>query len=280
MEQINPKSNYLLVIFTFLVWFNNFAQVDLVYTDIKVAIKNPDSVYQLNLSEKNIKRQIKQIERFKNLEYLDLSFCNIDEFPDEITNCVNLKYLNLSSNSIVHLSENISKLKRLENLIIGYNNLETLPSSIGQCTLIKEIDMSGNYQIKYLPNQLRDLDSLEFLTCFVSKDDFINIICHLTSIRELKIYSNSTDLICEIGRMNNLTSFSLHLLHSEFEPFYCSLVDMKNLEVFHVQQLDCCWPYIDVSTELFNSMKDLLPNGCTISGFRKGLEIKSDIKLR
>lgn len=88
-----------------------------------------------------------------------------------------------------------------------------------------------------IPPQLVNLKSLEVLKCNVSKHEFDSIICKLTNLIELKIYSDSLDFICKLDDLKNLKSFYIVLYEERFVSFECSI---KNLKNFGIAPFNCC----------------------------------------
>jgi len=166
-------------------------------------------------------------------------------------------------------------------LNLAYNKINEIPETIEKCSRLRILDLSSNYQLKNIPPQLNLLNSLEYLSCKASKNEFTNIVCGISSLKELVIYSSSSDLICDLIKLKELKSFKLILIETEFTPFECSLNELAYLNKMSIEKLDCCWPYIEIPEEIENSIKSLLPAGCELLGFiRQNTEIKSDIELR
>jgi Leucine-rich repeat (LRR) protein len=84
------KFNRIIKISIFAICFvfynNAIAQViDKEYTSLEEALKNPDQVTRLNLSDQNIEQSFKDLAKFKNLKYLSLRHTNLKDIPFEIT---------------------------------------------------------------------------------------------------------------------------------------------------------------------------------------------------
>lgn len=271
----------LIQAIVFFLGFNAFAQKDLTYTNFKTARKNASKVYRLSLAGEKVENHLKHFHEFDSLEYLELSFCELDEYPKQILACKRLKYIDLSQNTITLLPENISDLADLEVLKMDENRLISIPESIGKCQKLKHLSLLGNTDLDSIPQQLSQLSSLEYLSCKVSKHEFTSIICTLANLKELVVYSNASDIVCDLVPLRELQRFTLILMQSTFIPFQCSLSELKNLKELTVNNLNCCWPYIEVSLEVENSMKVLLPEQCALKGFHKGGEvIESELNLR
>lgn len=92
-----------------------------VYTNLEVAIENPEKVY-----------------------YLDLSHQGLTEFPKELLQMKNLLVLDLSGNYISDLPKDLSKIQNLEELYLSYNLFPVFPQALFQLNNLKILEMSGN----------------------------------------------------------------------------------------------------------------------------------------
>ncbi len=68
------------------------------YTNIEEALKEPEKVFRLNLSDQTLKLDPVVWLKFENLEYLSLKNDHLKEIPREITSLSHLKTLELSGN--------------------------------------------------------------------------------------------------------------------------------------------------------------------------------------
>lgn len=127
------------------------AQDELLYTkkynSIEKAVENPDSVFQLDLSRRDLsilptelidlpKLQVlmldfnnlktlnpRVLENLSLLQILFLEFNKIEQFPTEIGVLVHLKHLNIEGNPIDNLPESFFQLDSLEGITAGYTNI-------------------------------------------------------------------------------------------------------------------------------------------------------------
>ena len=68
------------------------------YTNWEQAVKEPEKVYRLNLSNQSLHLDSPLWSKFKNLEYLNLSNDHLKTLPKGITNLKKLKVLEISGN--------------------------------------------------------------------------------------------------------------------------------------------------------------------------------------
>lgn len=120
-----------------------FAQEGLWYKDMRHALTNPDSVFQLQLKGKGLYAFPSELSQFPNLQKLDLSQNKIDRFPDFLNHLINLTFLDLSRNKIASIPTSISQLIFLEHLDLWYNDIDALPYQISELSHLNYLDIRG-----------------------------------------------------------------------------------------------------------------------------------------
>lgn len=132
------------------------------FTSLQEAVKNPDAVIKLVLRKQHLKSFPKEILKFKNLQYLDISKNSIKELPDSIYLLSNLQYFSCSKTGLQHLPKEIGKLNNLVYLNFNQNDLESLPPQIGNLEKLEMLDLWSNNFETY-PSSLSGLKSLKVL---------------------------------------------------------------------------------------------------------------------
>lgn len=159
----------------------------------------------------------------KKVEALKIVNKKLTEIPDILFELKDLKKLDLSENPISKIPPDIKKLTKLETLILKECKLTNLPDEIGELTQLQELDISSNSMMEYngqlklgewvgklknlkvlccdynlcfpFPDSIRQLKNLEELSLYQCSDgkevDFPEVITQLTSLKKLKIGSNS-----------------------------------------------------------------------------------------
>lgn len=89
----------------------------------------------------------KNAKYLTNLEYINLSNCNLMFIPIEIEELKNLKKLNISSNALFFLPEHFSRLSNLEYLDVSNNNLVWIPNSFVQLQNLNILKLKGGGSI-------------------------------------------------------------------------------------------------------------------------------------
>jgi len=158
------------------------------FLSIDEALKNPENVFRLNLSNQNIQFSDSIWSKFTNLQYLSLKNDHLKKIPEGIGNLKNLKVLDLSGNDfkvlpttfigLLNLQElylndekyfqfdkNIpilSKLPNLKSLHLENDGLKKLPKNISQLKNLESLYINNN-QFKQIPLEIKGLENLKFL---------------------------------------------------------------------------------------------------------------------
>ena len=116
--------NFKYIVFSLLLisGISAFAQPEYkvkgrIFTSIKKAMLEPDSVVRLKLKRKGYK-----------------------EIPSEIFYFKNLKELDLGGNKIKNIDPKIGQLSKLEILKLNRNQIELIPTSISKLDSLKYLD--------------------------------------------------------------------------------------------------------------------------------------------
>lgn len=132
------------------------------FINLQEALKNPDAVIKLVLRKQHLKSFPKDILKFKNLQYLDISKNDISDLPDSIGTLINLQYLACSKTGLKHLPKELGKLVNLKYINFNQNDLESLPPQIGNLDKLEVLDLWSNNFDEY-PSTLTGLKALKIL---------------------------------------------------------------------------------------------------------------------
>lgn len=156
------------------------------YTSLEEALKNPDKVYNLNLSNQNVTIPKEAWTKFIRLEILSFKNDHLKEIPQEIGELKNLKVLDLSGNDFTSLPKSFSKLNRLEELYLNDDkflqfdkNTKTL--NLPQSLRILHLENDNLYN---LPKEVYELKKLESL--FLNDNKFIEVPKDMDGLKNLK----------------------------------------------------------------------------------------------
>jgi Leucine-rich repeat (LRR) protein len=140
----------MAIVFT-LTTISGFSQNNKKFKSLDEAFVMPDSVFILDLSFANLKELPKEINRFKNLEELDISGNQISILPSELFGLENLKFLRLGfqscdgyvGNPITVLTEEILNLKKLTRLDLTGCSIELLPEFLFKLENLNGLNIAG-----------------------------------------------------------------------------------------------------------------------------------------
>ena len=132
------------------------------YTDLDSALKNPDKVYKLILRKKKYKTFPKEIARFKNLQYLDISKNNIEEIPSEAVNLDKMQYFYCSRCKLKSLPNFINKWNHLKYINVNQNEIENIPESFCELEELQVADLWDN-NLSGFPECMAKLKSLRLM---------------------------------------------------------------------------------------------------------------------
>jgi Leucine-rich repeat (LRR) protein len=197
----NPyKTNLIIFAFLVITAFNVNAQITVdsllikkEYSNFEEALKTPEKVYRLNLSNQKFKMPSDSIwARFSNLEYLNLKNNHLTNLPAGIGNLKSLRVLDLSSNDFKILPQSFSSL---ENLTEIYLNDE------------KKMDIDKSLLV------IENLPNLRIL--HLENDDLKEIPKNLLHLRHLEIlYLNNNKFkqppVIDLKILKNLNYIDLH----------------------------------------------------------------------
>lgn len=140
--------------FTFifmLFWVSSFAQEihegflsENSFFSWKDAIENPDVVYDLVLTDKELTILPTEIAKFQNLRNLNLSLNQLKTLPKEIGTLSELTKLWCRENQLTTLPKEIAELKNLLVLDLTANQLTALPKEIKNLQNLTILDLNGN----------------------------------------------------------------------------------------------------------------------------------------
>jgi Leucine-rich repeat (LRR) protein len=131
------------------------------YSDLKEAMKSPDSVISLTLRERGYRKIPKEVYNFKNLQYLDLSMNKIKKIPKNLSTLDALKTFVISHSPLCNI-DNMVECKTLEDVTLIFNRINKIPENIGNLTSLKKLNLVGNC-IENAPQSICNLSNLEYL---------------------------------------------------------------------------------------------------------------------
>lgn len=178
------KTVLIFLLLVNLPLFSQNKEIDssMVFTSMEKALKNPEQVFHLDLSNKRLKDLPADLNKFtrlkslnlsknklksvgslsflKGLEEIDLSKNKLKDFPEEVTVLYTLERLDIGGNDIDSIPPSITHLKKLEYLSAWGNNFRNIPSYLGNLASLEKVDFRAmlfsfdelDSINKYMPN--------------------------------------------------------------------------------------------------------------------------------
>lgn len=145
------------------------------FTSLNDALKNPEKVFRLNLSNQEFAITDEQWSTFVNLEYLNLKNDHLNEIPLGITKIKSLKTIDLSGNDFTSLPEEFSNLTNLEEIYLNDEKNMNLPktlSTLAKLPKLKSLHLE-NDNLSKLPSEILAFKNLENL--YLNQNNFKKI---------------------------------------------------------------------------------------------------------
>jgi len=185
--------------------------------DLSKVVFRDEKIVGLSLEGLGLKTLPESVEKFTDLEYLNLRNNELTIFPEsifelkklkrlnfennnlrtipkEIGDLVKLEYLNFSHNEIVKIYSRITQLPELKVLLLEDNKIDTIEFSFQKLVKLKTLNLKGN-SIKIVPNGLNfvRLDYLD-LSCNKIKEIPVEIfgdpLLLIHNLKYLIVYGN------------------------------------------------------------------------------------------
>lgn len=166
------------------------------YKSMVEALKNPEKVFRLNLSNQAVKIKPEDWRKFINLEYLNLKNDHLKEFPIEITSLKNLKQIDLSGNDFMQLPQEFSNLINLEEIFLNEEKRMDLPKTLkvlAQLPNLKSLHLE-NDNLSSLPVEINSFKNLEKLYLNENKFKVVPKIESLDHLQYLDLKNNKINL--------------------------------------------------------------------------------------
>lgn len=132
------------------------------FTGLERALKDPLSVYRLDLSGKRLKVVPEEVRLFKNLNMLDLGKNKLKELPEWLAELPYLQEVHLGRNKFTVFPVVLCKHLHLKKIVASQNEIDGLPPCIGGLEKLVVLDLWSN-DIGALPAEAENLKALRFL---------------------------------------------------------------------------------------------------------------------
>ena len=213
-----------------------------------------------------------------NLTELNISFCELKDFPLPILKLRKLVNLDISSNFIHHIPEEITKLQ-LEMLHFGRNPLDEFPKFLGQFPALKNTDLSSCF-LERIPPVICELKNLtEMSLCDNCITELPEYMCQL-NLEKLNLADNPLDQLPEsFANLVNLKNLDLSSVNLEEIP--SQILDLSKVERLDVknnalENLPESWKKC-INIKHFDLSENIL---CTLPESISQLQVLQELNLK
>lgn len=180
------------------------------------------------------------IEKFEEIEYLNISYVQTEEWGNYIREIPlgtyeleNLKILVADETNLQGISYKIRNLKNLEYLSMSNGKIRELPKEIGQLSNLTALDLSNN-QIELLPDQIANLINLKYL-----------------NLEGNPLRYSIAKILKELKNLEFL-SITLSEHYYGLEETLSTLSELPNLKILHIR-----YSHLEILPRAFESFKGL-----------------------
>jgi len=168
---------------------------------------------------------------------LDLSHCELIDFPTQLAECKSLQSLNMSHNILDKASCNLSLFPSLTRLDLSHNRLTWLHPSLSMVPLLSYLSVSHN-QLNSLPDNMASISTIRQL--FLDNNMLTTIPCWVSKLRMCSIVSLSNNpledlpnILPDIGNTCRRLKY-LDLSNTSISSLpiaLCKLLDLRHLNL-------------------------------------------------
>ena len=170
-----------------------------------------ENLTDLDLSRNSTFNQLCEAQTHEFLFVFTMSIViGVDELPEEIKKCRNLKFLDMTGNPLRALPNAFTSLTNLTHLTLNDVTLCDLPTDIGNLISLTQLEARDNY-FSVVPVSIGRLSNLRLLDLGGNELSFLpDTIGNLVSLEEISLDANQlTQLPITIGRLKNLVALDV-----------------------------------------------------------------------
>ncbi len=140
------------------------------YHSLEAALRDPEKVFKLQLTQKKLKVVPDDIRKLTNLNALDLGRNKLKELPAWMGELVNMQEFRAPRNKFTEMPAVVCQWKHLKRLDMHQNQLPGLPPCMGDLTELVSLDLWSN-DLETFPDELKGMIGLRFLDLRVIQFD-------------------------------------------------------------------------------------------------------------
>ncbi|MBK9420764.1 MAG: leucine-rich repeat domain-containing protein [Flavobacteriales bacterium] len=132
------------------------------FHSLESALKDPDSVYRLDLSHKKLKQVPDDVRKLKNLNALDLGRNRLKELPGWMNELRYMQEFSAGRNKFTAVPNTVCQWKNLKRLDLHQNEIEGLPACMGNLKELFSLDLWSN-DLGDFPDEISGMKALRFM---------------------------------------------------------------------------------------------------------------------
>lgn len=206
--------------------------VDMKITHLPEELLDLPWIEKINLRSNTLTNLPDWFGNFRNLRWLCLYDCQLQDLNPSLSRLKNLEYLEVGENQLLSLPSWISYLAELRYLALGDNQIIELPETLGNLSNLEELYIYSNH-LRSLPSSTCLLRNLRGL--YASDNELSSLPPHfdqLTNLKELSIGSNKiTNLPPHFDQLTNLEEISIG--GNEIANISLSVLKLPKLKPVH-----------------------------------------------
>ena len=188
-----------------------------IYNSLQEALKSPETVHRLDLSNKKLKEVPVEIQKLPNLQELRLDNNELKTVSEVLAACKHLEILSLSGNESLSLEKSfpvIAKVLTLRELWLRDSKYKSIPENVELLSALKSLHLIhfGSNQLKTLPAAICKVKSLQTLDLELNYhfEKLPDNIGELKELRDLDLEENAlSELPLEITKLKNLVNLDV-----------------------------------------------------------------------
>ena len=210
------------------------------FYSIDQALIKANKVKSLVLIDTSLNYLPPEIEKFKNLELLNISTTKIKKFPNEISRLGKIKYIYLSNNFELDVENSLKLIskEKVQKISLTNQYITNIPSNLNEFSFLKELYLYSN-KISILTSEIADLKELEVL--LLDNNNLITLPDNLKQLESLRtltltgnLFKEFPKVLCDLKSLENLYIGNEELIYEELLQ---SMQDCKSLRYINLSNI-------------------------------------------
>jgi len=181
------------------------------FINLDEALKKPENVYRLNLSNQSLKIADTIWSKFSNLQYLSFKNAHLTQIPTGIGYLKNLNVLDLSGNDFELLPSTFTNLTKLQELYLNDEKnfqFERVIPILSKLPNLKSLHLE-NDELNSLPNNFYMLNQIESL--YLNNNRFEYVPVEIGGLKNLKFLDFHDNILRTPIQDNQIQSFGFKI---------------------------------------------------------------------